>query len=313
MRLKARYLVSIAAVAVAVIALAPAASANCGVAKGFGQFSAPNYSYTFMPTTSNNTSTTIIGKFWEVGSSSTDSSGAGCDDSYWFRPCPATYSCGGNPTGKTRYILGFMGGAGCNVVGCPGGGDLNTLIQDTATDGKTFFALARVSEINGPLIAYDYTRVGANITLVQMARPTVTSSSRAGTTINLNMTLNPVQTGFYGLSGQTAQGPGNISGYRLYTFTGTADPGRARGSYVQDATQRPYTGAAVTVTNFPVNCSNTAQDVFVALGLEFDGGAVQSDYVSQSFRVECDPTIADPKNFRTLDKPAGVKTAPPRR
>lgn len=305
----ARFL-GIAAVGATLVMLLPGAQAACNPARFIGQFNPPNYTYTFMPTTSTNTSTSIVGHFWEVGNAAGANEGAGCPDSYWFRVCPSSYPCGGNPTGKTRYILGYLGGAGCNNTGCPGAGDLNTLIQDTTTDGKVVFALARVSRL--PPRDYDYSRLGTNITLVEMPRPTVTASSRSGTTINLNLTLNPLATGFYGLAGQTAQGPGNISGYRIYTFTGTADPGRGKAGWVADAVSRPYTGGAVTVTGFPVNCSNTAQDVFVGVGLEFDGGTVSSDYVSGSFRVECDPTIANPKNFKTLDKPAGIQKAPPR-
>jgi hypothetical protein len=301
----------LAAVAITLAALLPSAEAACNPTRGFGHFAAPNYAYTFMPATSVNTPASIIGRFWEVGQRAVTNEG-GCLDDYWFRPCPATYACGGNPTGKTRYMLGFLGGGNCPNNGCPVSGDLVTLIEDTTTDGKVFFAYARVSRVAADNIQYDYSKVvGTNITLVEMPRPVVTASSRSGTTVNLTLTLNPLNSGFYGLSGQTAQGPGNISGYRIHTFTGTADPGRARSAWVADAVSRPYTGAPVNVGTFPVNCSNTAQDVFVGVSLEFDGGSVTSDYVSGSFRVECDPTIANPKNYRTIEKPAdGVKKAP---
>ena len=61
-----------------------------------------------------------------------------------------------------------------------------------------------------------------------------------------------------------------------------------------------------------MNCANTSWDVFVAAALEFDNGTVTTDYVSQATRVECDPTIADPKRFRSLEKPSGIQKAPPR-
>lgn len=314
MTVKSRYLVSAAAVALAVVLMMPSAEANCGTAKAFGQVAGPPtyaYTYTFMPTTSVNTNVSIIGHFWEVGAFSTDNEGSGCIDDAWFPACPGTYPCGGNPTGKTRYIQGVMAGQipprpVCSVVGCPAGGDLNTLIQDISTDGQhAFFLLLRVSETPAAGVAYDYTRIGTNSSLVEIPKPFVNSSSRAGTTVNLNLNLNAVNAGFAGLAGQTAQGPGNISGVRIFTFTGNADPGRGRAAgWVADATQRPYTGSTINVPTFGVNCSNTALDVFVAVGLEFDGGTVTTDFVSQPTRVECDPTIADPK-YRSIDKPGG--------
>jgi len=315
MTVKSRIFVSIAAVALAVVALAPGTSANCVPAKVFGQVGV-TYTYVFMPTTSTNTNASIIGTFWEVGAAPTHNS-IGCTDASWFPVCnTAQYACGGNPPGKTRYINGAFGGSlggrpPCTVTGCPTGGDLNTLIQDTTTDGKIVFALARVSETPAAGTAYDYSRI-ANITPVDMPRVTVNSSSRVGTTVNLNLNLSALNGGFFGLSGQTAQGPGNISGYRVNTFTGTADPGRLRTLWQPDAVSRPYTGAAVNIPTFAVNCSNTALDVFVSVSLEFDSGTWASDYTSQSVRVECDPTIADPKRFRSLDKPSGVQKAPPR-
>lgn len=317
MTVKSKILVSVAAVALAVVAFAPA-SANCIPGKVFGQVGQA-YTYVFMPANSTNTNASIVGTFWEVGAASTDNNGA-CTDDAWLPLCnTAAYACGGNPTGigKTRYINGAMGGSlggrpVCTVTGCPTGGDMNLLIQDTTTDGKVVFALARVSETPASGTAYDFSRI-PNITPVDMPRVTVNSSSRAGTTVNLNLNLSALNGGFYGLPGQTAGGPGNISGYRVQTFTGNADPGRSRtAGWVADATTRPYTGSAVNIPVFGVNCSNTALDVFVAVSLEFDGGSTLSDMVSQSVRVECDPNIADPKRFRSLEKPSGIQKAPPR-
>lgn len=316
MTVKSRILVSAAVVALAVVLMVPSSHASCGTFKAFGQIGINGYTYTFMPTTSTNSQASIIGSFWEVGAAATDSSGAGCPDDAWVKVCDASqFSCGGNPTGKTRYMYGAMAGPGCQPTnGCPGGGDANFLVQDVSTDGQhSFFALARVSETLAASTAYDLTRLSANVSLVEIPRPTVNSSSRAGTTINLNVNLNAVQTGFFGLAGQTAQGPGNISGVRIMTFTGLTDPGRGRAAGWQaDTISRPYTGASINVPLFAVNCANIANDVFVATALEFDGGAVTSDYVSQSVRVECDPNIADPKRFRSLEKPSGIQKAPPR-
>jgi hypothetical protein len=314
MTVKSRIFVSVAAVALAVVALAPGAAANCVPAKVFGQVGV-TYTYVFMPATSTNTFASIIGTFWEVGAAATDNNGA-CTDDSWFPVCnTAQYACGGNPTGKTRYMNGAFGGSlggrpPCTVTGCPAGGDLNTLIQDTTTDGKIVFALARVSETPAAGTAYDYSRI-SNITPVDMPRVTVNTSSRVGTTVNLNLNLSALNGGFFGLAGQTASGPGNISGYRINTFTGTADPGRLRTLWTPGALFT-YTGSAVNIPTLAVDCTNTATDVFVSVSLEFDSGTWASDYTSQSVRVECNPTIANPQRFRSLDKPSDLQKAPPR-
>jgi hypothetical protein len=314
MKRNVRYLIGVAAVAAVAMMLMPATDAACGVAKLFGQAPQPvgGYFYIFMPTNSTNSNTSIIGRLWEQGARATDNEGTGCPDDVWVLVCNfPTYPCGGNPTGKTRYLRGVFSGSSpggfCDPTGCPTGGDLDVVVQDTTTDGGSVFFMARVLETPATVLAYDFSQIGQNLAPVELRRPTFTDSDRVGTTINVDMTLSPLapNTGFYSFPTQPVTG--NISGYRIHTFTGTADPGRSRTAWVADSVVRPYTGADVTITDLPVNCANTTQDVFVAVALEFDNGALASDYVSRSMRVECDPNVVDPNRFRMIEKPKKVQ------
>jgi hypothetical protein len=266
--------------------------AACNPIHLFGQSPAPQNGYFYVIPTGTNTQDSIIGRFWEVGNWAGANEGD-CPDENWVLMCDAPYPCRGNP-GTTRYLAGGMNvttsHGTCKNLGCPSlDKDLNLLVQDTNASGGAGFFLARVNSTPPAMLAWDYSRLVTDLTYTPIPKPAAVQTARSGARVTLTLTLPAANGGFYGLSGQTAAGPGNISGYRVYRFTGTADPGRNRGSWIADTVSRTYTGSDVTVTGFTVDCSSTALDVFLALALEFDGGTVTTDYVGQSTRIVCDP------------------------
>jgi hypothetical protein len=317
-KLNALKVVSVVTVAAAVLAMIPSVDAACSPARRFGQSPGPanGYFYVFMPANSTNTHTSIIGRFWQQGNRAAGNEGVGCPDDIWLPVCNVVnYPCGGNPTGKTRYIAGGQGETGprgtCDNIGCVQAGDMDLLVQDTNTVGGANFFMARVQETPALPLAYDFSQINQNLAPIDIPRPFVTSSTRSGSNILLDLRLDPVNTGFYSFPIGTPV-VGNISGVRIHTFTGTAEPSRDRTAWVADTTSRPYTGNAIVVPGFIANCSNTTTDVFVSAALEFDNGQFTSDYVSGSMRVECDPNVSDPNRFRMIQRPdPGQK--PPKR
>jgi hypothetical protein len=272
------------------LALSEPAGAACMPARLFGQSPAPQNGYFYVMPTGTNTQASIVGRFWEVGNRAGVNEG-NCPDDVWVLVCDAPYPCRGNP-GVTRYLAGGFNlttsHGDCLNTGCPSG-DVTFLVQDTDAIGGAGFFAARVDHTPAPLNEWDLSRLLTDLTYTPIPKPGAVQTARSGARVTLTLTLPAANGGFYGLSGQTAAGPGNISGYRVYRFTGTADPGRNRGSWIADTVSRTYTGSDVTVTGFTVDCSNTALDVFLALALEFDGGTVTTDYVGQSARIVCDP------------------------
>jgi hypothetical protein len=152
--------------------------------------------------------------------------------------------------------------------------------------------------------------------LQPLPRANVSTSSRVDSnTVALNFSLADVAPGFRGFNDSNddpndgadpvcaAKSPyATITGYNICQFEGTGDPGRLASSG-WTCTPGPATGpGGAVVTNFQVDCADVTppidNDKFVAIQLRINGGppgGYDTEYVSKSTRVECDPNLAQPE------------------
>jgi hypothetical protein len=126
--------------------------------------------------------------------------------------------------------------------------------------------------------------------MTPIPRPQVTNRSRAGDIVTLDMQVQDFAPAFSSRFGRIANE--YISGINLYSFSGTADPGRDVAAWTFLRTV-PYTGGPSSTLGVDVDCSNFTNDVFVAAGVQMTG-EYDTLHVGASTIVECDPTLADP-------------------
>ncbi len=256
---------------VAVVAV-PSASAACIPPKSAVTFGAAGTAY-WLPAT---TAGTASFQTWQLGAPGTWS-GTGCPNSNLFVDVGGGFSL--------NLDLGACG------AGCPGPLNANTLavLAQNRTGAGTEFLLATVAENSGAINNYEYAPQG-NHTMIPIPRPRVLSSSRAATVVNLSVAVDSIAGGLFGPNAGTA-----VTGFRILGKSATADPGRSASSYdaVPLATIAAPGGAAAT-SPVAVNCSNTANDQFLAVQIVLENGLILSDSVGAATRVKCDPTIANP-------------------
>lgn len=271
-----RILGLVAVVATALVLTVPTADASCPLPTVVSTFGTGGYSILVPP--AGTTASNWFGKFWQTGNFSAANSGTtqmvGNPGGVGFiKFAPAPYN--------TWYISGDLSQQG--IVGCPAG-QLTFLLQTNTGGTSKFYVRSAAANTSGN---FDLS-VGGDLTLVALPRPRVASSSRVGGTVNLNLNVEGAGSGVSGL-------PVNI-GYQIVSAASPTDPGR-------DATQFAGSTAITpgTPTPFAADCSVTASDRWVSTRLVIDG--VPIDLVSDPTRVECDPTMADPK-FKNIERPA---------
>ena len=247
----------------------------------------------------------LKGRFWQAGNRAAGGNeGTNCPE--------ATYmlSDGGNGIG----IFGSMGGdvlgtGPCDMVGCPAG-PLVLLVQTKSVDGsKSYFAVGKVGLTNG---AFDFsiTDPDQNWVVAESPRARVTTSGRTATNINVNIHFDAPSLYAHGLtpSDETA----TITGYQVFRVNSNTDPGRGPAAWGAPLQTVPTTasGADIPLT---IDCSAVTTDVFLGTRAVFDGGQFAADDISQATRVECDPTLANPR-FNQIEKkrPSAPRTPPSR-
>lgn len=225
------------------------------------------------------------------------------------------------------------GGAACTTT-CPAGGPNEIVIVLLDADdppgpngGDAYYFALRPSFyiLDFP----EFNMAPANINtcpgwtahaMQPIPRANVTLSSRVDSnTVALNFSLADVAPGFQGIwdGNDDALDPNDavcsakspyatITGYNICQFEGSSDPGRAAGSWT--CAPGPATGpGGASLTNFQVDCTGTVNDKFIATQLRFNGGPAaggyDSEYVSRSTRVECDPNIAQPDTLSPGNRP----------
>lgn len=280
MRNKMR-LLGILGVAALVIAIATPVSANCIPGKTAGTNNSVDYVYAYWVAPGGSTvAGAIKGKFWQLGNAAINN-GALQNFVYYFPGAP----------GLSMYA--DMGAA--EVAGCPGG-TLVTVAETTSTDGSNaLFLVDTILEQPADRLNFPYYQQG-NHNMVPIPRPRVTSSSRAGSTVNVQFAVDGVMPGAYGPSAAAA-----IVGLQLVSGSGTADPGRG-GAFATLQTL-PATGGTFSQA---IDCTNTGADQFLGVKVLFADGIV-SQYAGATTRINCNPSLADPK-YKIVPKKGAPKT-----
>lgn len=284
MRDASRFL-AILGVVVLLVAVATPASANCVPTKIASTFSPTNYVYIDLG--AGVTASQVVGSFYAAGNPSAN------NGSY-----PASSWLFVDLGGKLS-MNASLGDA--RVNGCPAG-TLVVRVQASTPTGVKFLTMTAVEGASGTSTPYAFWLGRANASLITGAllpRPRVVNSGRVGPNVNLNVSIDPT-TG--GSSGDSA---GDVTGYELVKASG-ADPGRDPAGWTVAATIPVTDGAPVPSTPLVADCSNTAVDQYFATRLLFGDGQ-KSDLVSDSTRVNCNPTLAEPRFNVVPKKPVGPK------
>jgi hypothetical protein len=255
-------------------------SASCVTYKTFSSWSGTEgYFYIHFGPQAAQDSGSVIGRFWTPGNRASGNEGT-YDDSNWLYAYPS---------GTDNWAMfGQLDSPG--VVGCPRD-ELIVVAQDvTATRVDALLTVGRVTECLSCIQNFDFARLHTDWNAVSLPRACVKGSRRADPFISLDLFLADIEAAFHGLPGMTAQQ--TITAYRLYYAEAASDPGRSPSGWT--FRQRvPYEGHGALVKDFLANCSSFSLDAWIAVGLEFDNGQLNSDYVGQSVRIHCRPALAE--------------------
>ncbi|MBZ5640760.1 MAG: hypothetical protein LAO51_18640 [Acidobacteriia bacterium] len=285
---KAMRLFAVLGVAVLLLAATSPVSANCNPGKTMGQLSDQRpYQYTFMSGAVVDTPD-VIGRFWQAGARTSANEGT------------ATAALWLLPFGPDHIMYFFLGDE--TVTGCPAG-DLITLIQSPATDGRgAYFAVARVTEGLVSSMSFDYTETSTNgFHMNRLPHPGVAVTGKAGSVLTMNVTMPDISTltdspsrTFWGNNGVLAST--TITGMRLLSALGNnGAPPSPLASGWTNTTLRTTGAAGGPLTGFQFTCpASGSQDLYLAVQLELDGAAVLSDYVGEPTQVRCNSGLAIP-------------------
>ena len=292
-----------AVLAVLALALSTASVwATCSPAKVMTQFSSSKglYTYTDWDDNLGTQNTDLVGRYWKTGAYATansdDPDGLICTagPTCWFRQYAAT---------GRWYVNSNLGAGG---VGCP---SINISAEMYNQKTGEFFAytLCESGEPGCPspagYPAFDVADVFDFDFAPTVIRPRAVSSSRAGTTVNVTLAMNPVYYQQFTTTGATVPPP-EARVYRAISAT-KPSPNIATGAWVQVGTLPVAGGQAA----FAADCASTATDNWFAVGVVVAGEAPR--FVSAPTQVECDPNLADPNGrFRMIDKTDGTKDRP---
>jgi len=280
--------VVVTAVAIAVV---PSASASCNPAQNANTYAngATAYWHTSIVGADN---AAIVGQTWQLGAPGTFSGSGGavpCADFLYFSP------------GGINVNLN-LGGCG---AGCPATGSTLAILAQVRGSVGTEFLLATVTETLTGDTFFDYAAQGDH-NMVEVSRPRVVSSSRAGTLVNAQVSIPAVSGGLYGPNAGSA-----ITGYRIVSASSPTDPGRNAAAFTTTlATVVAPGGTAAAATPVTVDCANIANDQWIATQINFENGAVLSSAVSQPTQIKCNPSLADPK-YKIVPKKNGPKLINP--
>jgi hypothetical protein len=285
MRNASRFL-AILGVAAVIVAMSTPASAVCSPPKSMSSFTSNLANYVYIDFGSEVTSDAqVTGFFYDQG---TANSGTLPAADYMFVDVSGKLSISGN-LGDAR------------VVGCPEG-KIILRLQAQTTSGVRFLTLTAQEGISNPTGAnFDFSfghPANTSFTGALIPRPKVTSSVRAGGVVNVNVNLDAT-----GSANPNNDPAGAVTGYEILRAAG-ADPGRNPAGWAVVQTVAAPNGAAATAS-FAADCSNPSQDQFFATRALF--GTQKSDLVSNSTRVNCNPSLAEPRFNVVPKKPTGPR------
>ena len=282
MRNASRFL-AILGVAAVVIAVVTPVSANCIPAKLASTFNEQGYAYIDLG--AGVTNNQVVGGYWQAGNPNNNNGTYGPNE--WL-----FVDLGGKLSMQSN-----LGDA--RVNGCPTG----TLVVrlSTTTANPRFLTMTAVEGNCQSSSVFDFRCGRATNSLIPGApipRPQVTNSGRAGTTVNLQVNLPSTAAGNQGGA------EGAVASYDIVRASG-ADPGRGAAGWTT-VTNVPAAGGAPATGSFAADCSNPAVDQFFATRIVFADGQ-KADSVSDSFRVNCNPALAEPRFNVVPKRPTGPK------
>jgi hypothetical protein len=285
MRNASRFL-AILGVAAVIVAMSTPASAVCSPPKSMSSFTSNLANYVYIDFGSEVTSDAqVTGFFYDQG---TANSGTLPAADYMFVDISGKLSISGN-LGDAR------------VVGCPAG-KLVLRLQAQTPGGIRFLTLTAQEGISNPTGAnFDFSfghPSNSSFTGALIPRPRVTQASRVGTVVTVNANFDATSS-----ANPSNDSAAAVTGYELLRATG-ADPGRDPAGWAVVQTVAAPNGAAATAS-FTADCSNPSQDQFFASRALF--GTQKSDLVSESTRVNCNPSLAEPRFNVVPKKPTGPK------
>ena len=290
-----------AVVVIALLAIASPVSASCPVDKSAATYDGTSLSYWHSTTSDPGT---LTGQTWQIGAPGVWNNGNGgaldCNNVDQGTGSPGfLYFVGGDKIGLNLH----MGTCG---TGCPANGSTIAVAAYKKYGAGTDFLIATIAEGTNPNANFDYAVQGDH-NLIVLPRPHVTSSSRAGTTVNLNIQVPGVSAGLYGPSAASGNG---ITGYNILSAQAATDPGRNASSYTL-RTSLPASAGGPASGAVGVDCTNTSQDQWVVVQLQYEGGSFLANTVSQATRVNCNPALADPKEYKLIPKKQGAGSLNP--
>jgi hypothetical protein len=186
-----------------------------------------------------------------------------------------------------RGIEGWISGSGCIASSCPAG-DLTVLVEEqNAVGDDAYFIAFRIDETPAELRRWDLSRTHAGpfpavVTMERFPVPIVLGA------LNLGGGEFLLKLEFPDVAPNVHSASSVVKSYDLYRFTGDQAPGRDAGSWTPIG-QWPYLNGP-TIADAVVSCG--AQDVYLALGNTFHGGAgpdVVSTLVGSSILIDCNP------------------------
>jgi hypothetical protein len=244
---------------------------------------------------------TLTGQTWQLG-----------NYAQWNDRLQGTSpACTGNLYFNGAGDVGMQLGTNTCGTGCPSPGATLAYLAMDKGPGGTDMLLATIAEDNSRGVNWDYSQLSVNqagglLNMIRIPRPRVTASSRAGSTVNLQVAFDAISSGAFGPGGASA-----ITGYKVLGKQSALDPGHDSSTFVTTlATVTTSNGGPVAAVPVAVDCTNTAQDQWIVTQLVIENGAVGSDAVSQATRVGCNPTLAEPK-FKIVPKHSVGKTNKP--
>lgn len=289
-----KVLMVVAGACIAIAGSTVEVKAICPNERAFGTFDNFAYVFTYVHANAAADNASIVGRFWQAGARSSGNEGT-YDDTNWLRP----YGAPG-----TFYLSGFLASDG--VAGCIDG-TMVVALQDSATGDV---AVASVAETPPDALWYNFTHTGGDINLVAAPRPMLSNRQVAGSTVNFDITLNPITA--LSNSDGTRTPNQNISAYRLVRQTRPSSapaPSHNMTDGWQFVESLATTTAPVVRPAFPVDCTDTSSQVYLGVQLSIDGGQFLGDTVGPIVQVSCDPNMAEPggRKFQIIDRKSGIK------
>lgn len=297
--------------ALAVIAV-PAANAQCIPAQVFANtgLAMAGYAQVEVLTGTAENAGNELGSFWMANNSGfANNFGGGCpstnaadEASSWW-----VVTMAGN-----RGVAGELGGGGtvspCQASSCPNVAEdeMIWLVEDYGPAGPpgvgdtAFFVAWRVDATPAESRTWDLARPtgAASLNFLEFPIANVTASNRAGTDVNTTQAYVDIGENVFGVNASGAiPDTASLVSYDVCTFVGADDPGRDRSAWSCNQSV-PYAGGPATGVPVTVDCADTANDTWVAIGVTFSGGggaSVPSKLVGKGTAIECDPNIADPE------------------